>query len=190
METTAVHPHDVSALDESTALGVRDWIWGARTMLGTIAASTLLVVACGLFVIDAGSLGQRHDVGQRPAVQLQPTQLRHEQGRAPIHRQSANARVDAARRPHLSAISDQARTVNVDRTPAAPKPAPGQEPPHLSAVPAPAPTSPTTTPQLPAPLDELPLPSPTPLPTVVVPSIPDVPALPDVSTTTSIVGVP
>src|SRR5438477_2006337 len=202
METTAVHPPDVSALDESTALGVRDWIWGARTVLGTIAASTLLVVACGLFVIDPGSLGRRHDVGQRPAVQLQPTQLRHERGRAPTHRQSANARVDAARRPHLPAISGHARTVNVDQTPAtesavtptprgdAPKPAPGQEPPPLSAAPAPAPTSPTTTPQLPAPLDELPLPSPIPLPTVVVPSMPDVPALPDVSTTTSIVGVP
>jgi len=202
MEATAVHADDVSTLDESTALGVREWIWGARPVLGTIAACTLLVVACGLFVLDAGSLGRRHDVGQPPPVQMQPTQLRREQGRTPAHRQSTNTRVDAARRAHLPAIAGHARAVEVDQAPEtesavtptprgdAPKLAPGQVPAPPSVAPAPAPTSPTTTPQLPAPLDELPLPSPPTLPTVVVPSTPDVPALPDVSTTTAIIGVP
>jgi hypothetical protein len=202
MDTTAVHPDDVSALDESTALGVRDWASGARPVLGTLAASILLVLVCGLFVIDAGSLGRRHDVGQRQPVQMLPRQLRHDQAQAPAPAQSTTVRARATRRSQLPAVDKPVRTVHVDQAPGAgsavtptprgdaAKPAPTQAPPPTPVAPT-QPSAPTTiTPQLPAPLDELPVPAPPAVPTVVLPSAPAVPPLPDVSITTANIGVP
>ena len=202
MHATAAHPDDVSALDEPTALGFRDWASGARPVLGTIAASALLLLACSSFVIGVGGLGRRHDVGQRTRVQLRPAQTPPSETRAPAptRAQTRNPRAEAGSKLHAQHVQ-AVRTTGVHQGPteSAPSPArggdtagavPGGVLPATPVAPAQPPAPTTTTPPLPAPLDELPLPPPPAVPTVVVPPAPTLPPLPDVSTTTSIIGVP
>src|SRR5437899_2048110 len=102
MHATPAHPDDVSALDEPAALGFRDWASGARPVLGTIAASALLLLACSWFVIGAGSLGRRHDVGQRTPVELRPAQTPGSETRAPAptRARARNPRAEVGSKPH------------------------------------------------------------------------------------------
>ena len=200
MHATAAHPDDVSALDQPTALGFRDWACGARPVLGTIAASALLLLACSWFAIGVGSLGRRHDVGQMTPVQLRPAQTPRSEMRAPAptRAQGRDPRAEVGSKPHAV---QPVRTAGVHQAPgteSAPSPArggdageavPGGVLPATPVAPAEPPAPTTITAQLPAPPDELPLPPPA-VPTVVVPPAPTLPPLPDVSTTTAIIGVP
>jgi hypothetical protein len=60
-----------TAGDDSSTLGVRDWLAGARPVAGAATASCLLLVVCSLFAVNAGGLGHRRDVGQPTPVRLQ-----------------------------------------------------------------------------------------------------------------------
>ncbi len=200
---------DVSSLDSAPVVGLREWVLGARPVVGAIAASGLMLLACSWFAFSSGVLGPRHDVGGPDPVRIGGTtpQLVGGPSRAAA-RPGVHGRVGVgarkASRPGVAASTSGVR----ERSESGPEPGvsaatgPGLEStgaPTPSASPtspastgdaAASPTPPPVVPDgvtsnLPAPLDDLPS-VPLPPPPVTVPDL-SVPAVPAVATS---LGVP
>jgi hypothetical protein len=200
---TPLSPIAHPAGNESPTIGLRDWIAGVRPVAGTVAASGLLLLACGWFALEAGGLGRHRDVGQPSPVRLQTNpaattaQASHTPGRA-LHARGDVGRAGTAPRAHRVGGARQdagaPAPARQESTPAPPQPT------RASSAPAAQNTSPapaTTTTNLPPPLDEVPTtvtvpPTPvTPGVTVPLPQAPSVPApAPVVTTVTNTLGLP
>jgi hypothetical protein len=181
------------ALVPAGSVGSREWITGARPVVGTFAACSLLLLACSWFVVDGGSFGSHADVGTPNPVHLQ--------GSAPA-RDVSTRRAGASAAPrstragasakHGAAVTP-ARHLGTGAPPVRRNGAPGRATPQpaqpsADSTAASAPPPPVTVPPLP------PVP---PVPAISLPPIPPVPPLPqvpvqvpDVPTVTSILGSP
>jgi hypothetical protein len=201
MAASVTTADDVSSLDSAPALGLREWVSGARPVVGAIAASSLMLLACSRFVFSSGVLGAGREVGSPDPVRIDGTTPLVVGGPA-AKRPGAHRRVDvSARRPARS----RASTPGVrQRSEFGPEPgAPAAIGPAPASIPAPTPSaSRTTAPgdapvtyrtpppvvpddvtsNLPAPLDDLPTVSVPPVtPPVTVPDL-HVPVVPTVTT--------
>jgi hypothetical protein len=195
--------HTVGA--DSPTVGLSDWLAGARPVVGTVAASGMLLAVCSWFALGTGGFGQHKDVGQSGPVRLHsspggPTRPGlHGPARA-VHARADAGRASSTPRPHNvgNTVSDAGSPAPTsqpgrpDSTPAAAQPTPTASTPAAQ----PAVAVPSTT-NLPAPLDEVPTtvtvpPTPvTPGVTVPLPQTPSVPApSPVVTTVTSTLGLP
>jgi hypothetical protein len=202
MDASVTTAGDVSSLDSAPAVGLREWVLGARPVVGAIAASSLMVLACSWFAFSSGVLGRRHDVGGADPVRIGGTtpQLVGGPTRAAA-RPGVHGRVDvgARKRSRPAAASAEVR----QRTESGPEPGvsaatgpglastgaptaavshttPAAAPSDASTSPAPPSVVPDdVTSNLPAPLDDLPsVPLPPPPATVPDLSVPAVPAVP------------
>jgi hypothetical protein len=166
--------------------GLREYLSGARLLVGTIAASALMLLACSWFALGTGVFGSSRDVGRPDPVRIggsSPAQAATatRSDPAPI----STRRVDAtAPRTHSPGVTSPRSVRNGNGSAAqseattGPAPVPGESKPPAAVAPS-APSSPATStpPQqtvvpevtLPAPLDE-----------VQVPSLPPVPVTPPV----------
>jgi hypothetical protein len=202
----------VSRLDSAPALGLREWLAGARPVIGAIAASGLMLLACSWFAFGSGVLGPGRDVGRRDPVRIGGTTPQLVGGPSGTAAQpGAHGRVDVGnRQPFHGGAAASTREVRQTSEsgpePVAPAatgpgpastraPAPSLSPASpataqsaASASPAPTPVVPdAVTSSLPAALDHLPS---VPLPPVTSPvTVPDLSA-PAASTATTILGVP
>jgi hypothetical protein len=207
----ALSPLAQSVGDGSPTVGLREWLAGIRPVAGAAAASGLLLAVCSWFAHEAVGFGRSHDVGRPSPVRLQanPSQATRPARRTPtraVHTRATVGRATTTVRRH-----DRAPVVGAEPTGTAPTLQPGHadtaptaQPTHLTPTPQSAP--PTTTTNLPAPVDEVPgtvtIPStpttvtvpPTPVTpgvTVPVPQTPSVPApAPVVPTVTATLGLP
>ncbi|MFL5946670.1 MAG: hypothetical protein ACJ74C_14705 [Gaiellaceae bacterium] len=50
---------------------VREWLTGARPVVGAAAAASLMLFACSWFALESGALGRSDDVGEPGPVELQ-----------------------------------------------------------------------------------------------------------------------
>jgi hypothetical protein len=195
---------DVSSLDSAPAVGLWEWVSGARPVVGAIATSSLMLLACSWFVFSSGVLGAGRDVGSPDPVRIDGTTPQVVGGQA-AKRPGAHRRVDVGAR-RLPARS-RASTPGVRQrsefgpeagAPAATGPAPASIPaptpspsrttaPGEAKAPVTSPTPPPVVPDdvtsnLPAPLDDLPTVSVPPVtPPVTVPDL-HVPVVPTVTT--------
>jgi translation initiation factor IF-2 len=186
--------------------GLREYLSGARLLVGTIGASALMLLACSWFALGTGVFGSSRDVGRPDPVRIgasTPAQAATaaKSDLAPI----STRRVDVgAPRPHRPGVTSPRNVRNGNGNTAQSEaatgraPVPGEAKPAAAAAAAPAaPSSPATPapPQqtvvvpevtLPAPLDEVQVPSPPPVP-VTPPAVP--PAVPPVQVTVGPVSV-
>jgi hypothetical protein len=56
--------------DATPSVGLREYLHGARPLVGTIAASSLMLLACSWFALETGHFGGSQDVGGPDAVQI------------------------------------------------------------------------------------------------------------------------
>jgi hypothetical protein len=205
MDASVTTADDVSRLDSAPAIGLRELASGARPVVGAIAASGLMLLACSWFAFSSGVLGAGRDVGRPDPVRIGGTTPQLVGGPSrPAAQPAAHGRVDVGgRRPTRAGVAaskpEVRQTSESGPEPgaaAATAPASTRTPtPSRATAPSDAPASPTTplvvpddvTSNLPAPLDDLPtVPVPPVTPPVPVPDL-SVPAL---STVTTILGVP
>ena len=205
MAASVTTADDVSSLDSAPAIGLRECASGARPVVGAIAASSLMLLACSWFAFSSGVLGAGRDVGRPDPVRIGVTTPQFVGGPSePAAQPAAHGRVDVGgRRPTRAGVAaskpEVRQTSESGPEPgaaAATAPASTRTPTQSRATaPSAAPVSPTTAPlvpddvtsNLPAPLDDLPTVPVSPVtPPVPVPDL-SVPAL---STVTTILGVP
>jgi len=205
MDASVTTADDVSSLDSAPAIGLRECASGARPVVGAIAASSLMLLACSWFAFSSGVLGAGRDVGRPDPVRIGGTTPQFVGGPSePAAQPAAPGRVDVGgRQPTRSGVA--ASTPEVRQTsesgpepgaaaataPAStrtPTPSRATAPSDAPALPAPPPVVPDdVTSNLPAPLDDLPA---VPLPAVTPPvPVPDL-SVPALSTVTTILGVP
>ncbi len=136
---------DVSSLDSAPVVGLREWVLGARPVVGAIAASGLMLLACSWFAFSSGVLGPRHDVGGPDPVRIGGTtpQLVGGPSRAAARSPTSPASTgDASASPTPPPVVPDAVTSNLpaplDDLPSVPLPPPPVTVPDLSvpAVPA------------------------------------------------------
>ena len=171
--------------------GRREYLSGARLLVGTIAASTLMLLACSWFALGTGVFGSSRDVGRPDPVRIggstpaqaatatksdpAPISTRRVDATAPRTHRPGGTSPRSVRNGNGSAAQSEATT--------GPAPVPGEAKPGAAAAPS-APSSPaTSTPPeqtvvpgevtLPAPLDQVQVPSPPPVP-VTPPVVPPV----------------
>ena len=203
---------DVSSLESPPAVGLREWASGARPVVGALAASSLMLLACSWFAFSSGVIGAGRDVGRPDPVRIGGTTPQLVGGPLrPAAQPAVHGRVDVGAR-RSSPTGAAASTPDVRQTsesgpepgaPAATGPGPAST---RAATPSVSPASPATassdataspappplvpedvTSNLPAPLDDLPS---VPLPPVTPPvTVPDL-SIPTVPTVTTILGVP
>lgn len=170
--------------------GLREYLSGARLLVGTIAASALMLLACSWFALGTGVFGSSRDVGRPDPVRIGgSTPAQAATGTKPHVAPVGTRRADAtAPRPHRPGATSPRSVRNGNGSTAqseaatGPAPVPGEAKP--AAAPPSAPSSPVTStppPQtvlpgevtLPAPLDQVQVP---PLPAVPVtpPAVPPV----------------
>jgi hypothetical protein len=205
MDASVTTADDVSSLDSLPAVGVREWISGARPVVGAIAASALMLLACSWFALSSGALGLRRDVGRPAPVRIGgTTPQRFGNAASPAPSAVLPRHVNgAARRQHRNGAAPATRHTRQSESgpqPDAPAtPAPGSSPatPAASHAGPKSPAGPTQPPVTPSPPPEVNLPAPLdnppsiPLPPIAPPlSVPDVPLPAAVSTVTTILGVP
>jgi hypothetical protein len=195
MNTTAAITDDVSNLDRVPSVGLREWALGTRPVVGAIAASSLMLLACSWFAFNSGVFSPSHDVGGPAPVRIDDaTPRRGATVRRPATPVARHARVDVgARTTHHrgAAIPTPEIRQNSESAPQTVAPVPVARSPvssgtEASSSPSPvapttAPTSSTAPPTTPT-LDDLPVTLP------VTP--PDLSSVPAVSTVTTILGVP
>jgi hypothetical protein len=205
MDASVTAANDVSSLDSTPAIGLREWASGARPVVGAIAASSVMLLACSWFAFSSGVLGAGRDVGRPDPVRIGGTTPQFVGGPSePAGQPAAPGRVDVGgRQPTRAGVAPS--TPEVRRTsesgpepgaaaataPAStrtPTPSRATAPSDAPALPAPPPVVPDdVTSNLPAPLDDLPA---APLPPVTPPvPVPDL-SVPALSTVTTILGVP
>jgi hypothetical protein len=164
--------------------GLREYLSGARLLVGTIAASALMLLACSWFALGTGVFGSSRDVGRPDPVRIggstpAKAATAPKSDIAPI----STRRVDAgARRPNRAGATSPRSVRKGNETTAqseaatGPAPVPGEAKP-AAAAPS-TPSSPATSappPQTVAP-GEITVPAP--LDQVQVPSLPPVPVTP------------
>jgi hypothetical protein len=178
------------------------YITGARPVVGTLAASGLMLLACSWFVLAPVDLGGTRDIGAPSPVRMFGGGTLEQR---PAHRPAAT--VAHARRSGPGTVEPQHQAAAARRA-AAPNRARTREPILVSAQPpatGPAAQPPAVTPSpspAPAPATQQPAVTPTPpaaaaagdlpqvtLPPVSIPSPPDV-AAPDIAATTIPLGLP
>jgi hypothetical protein len=203
MDASVTTADDVSSLDSVPAVGVREWISGARPVVGAIAASALMLLACSWFALSSGALGLRRDVGRPAPVRIggtTPQRVGNAASPAPSAVRPGHAN-GAARRQHRNGAAPATR--HTRQSASGPQPGasatrvPGSSPaPSASHVARTSPAVPTQPPVAPSPPVEVNLPAPldnppsVPLPPIAPPvSVPDLP-IPAVSAVTTILGVP
>jgi len=169
--------------------GLREYLSGARLLVGTIAASALMLLACSWFALGTGVFGSSRDVGRPDPVRIggsTPAQAATgtKSDVAPVGTRRAEA---TAPRPHRPGATSPRSVRNGNGSTAQSEAATGPAPVPSEAKPAAAvpstPSSPTTSippPQtvvpevtLPAPLDQVQVPSLPPVP-VTPPAVPPV----------------
>jgi hypothetical protein len=163
--------------------GLREYLSGARLLVGTVAASALMLLACSWFALGTGVFGSSRDVGRPDPVRISgstPAQAATgtKSDVAPVGTRRADA---TAPRPHRpggtsprSVRNGNGSTGQSEAT-TGPAPVPGQAKPAApstrSSPATSAPPAQTVVPEvevtLPAPLDQ-----------VQVPSLPPVPVTP------------
>jgi hypothetical protein len=189
------------ALVPAGSAGSREWITGARPVVGTFAACSLLLLACSWFVVDGGSFGSHADVGTPNPVHLQGSApardvstRRAGASAAPRStRAGASAKHGAAVTParHLGTGAPPVRRngpAGSEQGPGRATPQPAQPSADSTAASSPPPP-PVTVPPLPPvppvpPISLPPIPPVPPLPPVSLPQVPDVP------TVTTVIGSP
>lgn len=205
MDASVTAANDVSSLDSTPAIGPREWASGARPVVGAIAASSLMLLACSWFAFSSGVLGSGRDVGRPDPVRIGGTTPQFVGGPSePAAQPAAPGRVDVAGRqptragvaaptPDLRQTSESgpepgAAAATAPASTRTPPPSRATAPSDAPASAAPPPVVPeNVTSNLPAPLDDLPA---VPLPPVTPPvPVPDL-SVPALSTVTTILGVP
>jgi hypothetical protein len=199
MNAVAPASDDVSSFDAVPSVGLRQYLLGARPVVGAIAASGLMLLACSWFVIEKGGFGTSRDVGGPGSVRIDgSTPAGTATARTPDAVTSADQRIDAGRGSNRGEASRahnvrqasehaaqgaaatgpapaQASSKPPSASPSAPSNQTATQPPEQPAVPEIETTLPAVDQVLP------PLPSPPALP-VTPPALP----LPDVSTTVTV----
>lgn len=171
--------------------GLREYLSGARLLVGTIAASALMLFACNWFALGTGVFGSSRDVGRPDPVRIggsTPAQAATgtKSDVAPVGTRRADA---TAPRPHRPGATSPRSVRNGNGSTAqseattGPGPVPGEAKPAAAAPSTPSspatstPPPQTVTPEvdvtLPAPLDQVQVPSLPPLP-VTPPAVPPV----------------
>jgi hypothetical protein len=204
-DATAALSGDVSRPEPAPSVGLRRWLLGARPVVGMIAASSLMLLACSWFAIGTPGFGTSRDVGKPDPVRMEgSTPLTTATEQSPGVTQTGHRGDPQGRGSNRTEVTtapnvrhpDEHAPQSATATGPAPGPAParvGMQPP---SVPAPAPeTQGAQQPALPdveitppAPLDQVQTPS--------LPALPDSPVtppalpLPQVSTGPVTVGVP
>jgi hypothetical protein len=184
---------DVSNIDAAPAVGLREYLLGARPLVGTIAASGLMLLACSWFALGTAPFGGSHDVGGPAAVRMDESagagaardadaHATNRRDRSAIRR---SHRVVPAATPDVRRPSEHAShgSTGMGRAPISETatPASGSAEPKTSGVaaaPAQAPVVSVET-TLPPPLDQVevpPLPDPPTLP-IAPPALPSAPAI-------------
>jgi hypothetical protein len=206
MDASVTTADDVSSLDSAPAIGLRDWVSGARPVVGAIAASSVMLLACSWFAFSSGVLGAGRDVGRSDPVRIGGTTPQFVGGPSepPAQPAAPGRRVDVGRRqptraavaastPEVRQTSESgpepgAAAATVPASTRTPTPSRATAPSDAPASAAPPPVVPEdVTPNLPGPLDDLPA---APLAPVTPPvPVPDL-SVPDLSTVTTILGVP
>jgi hypothetical protein len=210
MDATVTTVADVSNLDSAPDVGLREWASGARPVVGAIAASSLMLLACSWFAFSSGVLGRGRDVGRPDPVRIggmtpelvggpsRPPAQPAAPGRADVGARQPSRAGAAVSTPEVrqTSESESEAPAATGLGPAATRaPAPSASPASPATAPSDASTSPAPPPvvpddvtsNLPAPLDDLPR---VPLPAVTPPvTVPDL-SVPAVSTVTTILGVP
>jgi hypothetical protein len=174
--------------------GFREYLSGARLLVGTVAASALMLLACSWFALEVGVFGSSRDVGRPDPVRIGgSTPAQAATGSKPDVAPVATRRADAAApRSHRAGTTSPRsvrkgnESVGQSQATTGPAPVPAEAKPAAAAPPASPPSSPatsTTPPQqtvvpevdvtLPAPLDQVQVPAPPPLP-VTPPAVPPV----------------
>jgi hypothetical protein len=99
MDTTADITDDVSNLDPAPSVGLREWALGTRPVVGAIAASSLMLLACSWFAFNAGVFSPSRDVGGPAPVRIKDaTPQRDATVRTPAAPVARPARVDVGAR--------------------------------------------------------------------------------------------
>ena len=205
MDASVTTADDVSSLDSAPAIGLRECASGTRPVVGAIAASSLMLLACSWFAFSSGVLGAGRDVGRPDPVRIGGTTPQFVGGPSePAAQPAAPGRVDvggrqptragvAASTPEVRQTSESgpepgAAAATAPASTRTPTPSRATAPSDAPALPAPPPVVPDdVTSNLPAPLDDLPA---VPLPAVTPPvPVPDL-SVPALSTVTTILGVP
>lgn len=198
MDATATRT-DVSG---PTTVGFREYLSGARLLVGTIAASALMLLACSWFALGTGVFGASRDVGEPDPVRIGgSTPAQAATGpRSDVAHVGARPGGAVTPRPHGSRATSPRSVGSVNEGGAqseaatGPAPVPAGAKPSSSAPPATSSPVASTPPQtvvpevevtLPAPLDQVDVPSLPPLP-LTPPSLPPV----QVSAGPVTVGIP
>jgi hypothetical protein len=205
LDATVTTADDVSRLDSTPAIGLREWLSGVRPVAGAIAASSLMLLACSWFAFSSGLLGPRHDVGKVDPVRIDGVaplravtsstasasaagHARPEVGTPRAHHRGA-----AAATPEIQQSAEAGPQLVTSAAPG-PVPAGAKFPSAAPAAPTAAATTPVAPPvvpdvtsTLPPPLDELPNVT---MPPITAPvAVPSLSVPPVLSVTTS-VGTP
>jgi hypothetical protein len=205
MDASVTTADDVSSLDSAPAIRLREWASGARPVVGAIAASSLMLLACSWFAFSSGVLGTGRDVGRPDPVRIGGTTPQFVGGPSePAAQAAAPGRVDvvgrqptragvAASTPEVRQTSESgpepgAAAATAPVSTRTPTPSRATAPSDAPASAGPPPVVPeNVTSNLPAPLDDLPA---VPLPPVTPPvPVPDL-SVPALSTVTTILVVP
>ena len=202
MNTTAVITDDISNLDPVPSVGLCECALGTRPVIGAIAASSLMLLACSWFAFNSGVFSHSHDVGGPAPIRIDDATRQHDAAvRTPAAPVARHAHADIGARAtnhHGAVIPTPEIRQNSESAPQTVAPVPVARNPvssgtEASSSPSPvAPTSPTApvtpvTPALPPTLDDPEIS----LPPVTLPvTPPDLPSVPAVSTVTTILGVP
>jgi hypothetical protein len=205
MDASVTAADDVSILDSAPAIGLREWASGARPVVGAIAASSLMLLACSWFAFSSGVLGAGRDGGRPDPVRIGGTTPQFVSGPSePAAQPAAPGRVDvggrqptragvAASTPEVRQTSESgpdpgAAAATAPASTRTPTPSRATAPSNAPASAAPPPLVPeNVASNLPGPLDDLPA---APLPPVTPPvPVPDL-SVPALSTVTTILGVP
>lgn len=171
--------------------GLREYLSGARLLVGTIAASALMLLACSWFALGTGVFGSSRDVGRPDPVRIggsTPAQAgtATKSGVAPI----STRRVDVGTpRPHRPGVTSPRSVRNGNGGTAqseaatGPAPVPGEAKPAAAGPSTPGSPATSAPPQqtvvpgvevtLPAPLDQVQVPPLPPVP-VTPPAVPPV----------------
>jgi hypothetical protein len=183
---------DVTATGtDVSSLGFREFLSGARLLVGTIAASALMLLACSWFALGTGVFGSSRDVGRPDPVRIGgSTPARAATGTksdvAPVGTRRADASAPRPHRPGATSLrsvrSGNESTAKSEAT-TGPAPVPAEAKPAAAAPSTPSNPATSTPPQqtvvpevevtLPAPLDQVQVPPLPPVP-VTAPAVPPV----------------
>lgn len=164
---------------------LREYLSGARLLVGTIAASALMLLACSWFALGTGVFGSSRDVGRPDPVRIGgSTPAQAATGTKSDVAPAGTRRADGtAPRPHRPGVTSPRSVRNGNGSTAqseattGPAPVPGEAKPAAAAPSTPSgPATSTPPPQTVVPEVEVTLPAP--LDQVQVPSLPSVPVTP------------